>query len=286
MDSGLAPLLRLQAAERIDAAEASRAANLAAGDIRLWFGLRGIYESCAQASAFVGDELKDLLKATGRPWCPAGPGGQGACDLGFSSASGFLYAGMPERDFGWYVTIPWELADEASLAAFLHDLARRAGLRPAIFSALNFMAAPVLAAAALDRLDRKRPDLALAAISTIQTAWGHDIDRVLDLDVAASTARHPGLMRELNVERRPLEFAILRTMLVKGSSVRGAQVPLNGYTRPSLRRVADPEMIAAGNTLVADGWLGDFVRHGVGPYFVATRGEKLRKLTSYDALTI
>jgi hypothetical protein len=286
MDSGLAPLLRLQVAERIDAGAASQVANLALGDIRLWFSLRGVYESCAKASIDVAGQLKDSLKAIGRPWCPAGPGGYGACDLEFSSSSGFLYAGMPERDFGWYVTIPWEFADETNLAFFWHDLARRAGLRPTVFGALNFMAAPALAVAKLDQLDRKRPDLALAAIGVIQTTWGHDIDRVLDLDVAAGTARHPGLVRELNVERRPLEFAILRTMLVKGSSVRGAQVPLNGYTRPSLRRVADPELIAAGAALVADGWLGSFVRHATGPYFVATRGEKLRKLTSYDVLTI
>jgi hypothetical protein len=45
-------------------------------------------------------------------------------------------------------------------------------------------------------------------------------------------------------------------------------------------------MIAAGAGLVADGWLGEFVRHASLPYFVATRGEKLRKLTSYDVLTI
>lgn len=286
MDSGLAPLLRLLVAERIDADVATRVANLAPGDIRLYFGLRGVYESCAQASIFVAGQLKDSLKTIGRPWCSAGPGGYGACDLDFSSASGFLYPGMPERDFSWYVTIPSELADETSLAAFWHDLARRAGLRPAVFGALNFMAAPVLAATSLDRIKLSRPNLALAAISLVQATWGKDINRVLDLDVAAGTARHPGLVRELNVERSPLEFTILRAMLVKGSSVRGAQVPLKGHGRPSLRQVADHEMAAAGAALVADGWLGDFVRHPAGPYFVATRGEKLRKLTSYDVLTI
>jgi hypothetical protein len=126
----------------------------------------------------------------------------------------------------------------------------------------------------------------LAAIAAMQAAWAPEIDRYLALDVAAGTQGHAGLVRELHVGRPPLEYGIVRRILLSAPTTRGKVITLRDYSLPSFGSIPAIDMEAAGMALMSDGWIENFAWDNARPSFVAGRGAKLRKLAARDLLAL
>jgi hypothetical protein len=192
----------------------------------------------------------------------------------------------------WTALIPssHQLADR-DIAPFCHQLSAGAGARMRSFRALDFLTDHALVGnSAYTPLRWGPPDQALANIARRQGVWAQDLDAYLALDVAAGGQDQARLVRELNIETTPLEFALLRVILTAGYNnypTHPEQTVFSQHLSPlNFDALPYPQMIAAGARLEASSWLERFSYDKARSSFVANRGSKARKLSSVDPLEL
>jgi hypothetical protein len=193
-----------------------------------------------------------------------------------------LYRSWPDGQPMIGLSVPGsEIATADALAPFCHSFAAEIGARAHALAALDFLSNPASA-------DGSWPAVhsgveALTQLTVRQSVWTAHMPAVVDADAADGTQPNPGLVLEMYLDRRPMEVAVLWSVLG------GVFAPLSGVCS-TLEPSEQADLDAAGAALEADGWLEGFTRNtGQNPFaghFWATAGPKLRRLARRDALVL